>query len=566
MRFINNLPIGKKIFTIVIILGLTQVLIAAFAILKMKDISAEFDTMNNISIPLEREVSATSQWQLKKAAALEGLMYAAKSGQKRKVIKEYFATIEMITEKNTESLQKISAIIDEAESESLSAGILTDLAKLRENTTVVLEQQQNYQAYVDSAIKIIKRGGAMNGGGYLSNEERDQLKEIEANLFITLESMQATIDNITERSVANVESVQGNSIISLLAMAIASLVIGVLISRAIISNIVTPIKEVMATLSGMAENNDLTQRMNFASKDEVGAMGKTFNSFVEKLQSVIVGIASASEELSTAADETSVVSNRTNQNIAQQKNDTIQVASAITEMTSTVQEVALSAEKATVAANKGGDDSQNGRLVVGEIVKAINLLASEINSSTSVIKNLKSDSENIGTVLDVIKSIAEQTNLLALNAAIEAARAGEQGRGFAVVADEVRSLAQKTQDSTKEIETLIVTLQQGSDRAVNSMEQNRTSIEGLVTKAVTANDSLNAITDSVGSITKINEMIATAAEEQSQVVREINQNVQSIQEVSENTAEGSQQVSNASLKIAQLSEKLKGMVRQFKVS
>ncbi|KKM56711.1 hypothetical protein LCGC14_1551420, partial [marine sediment metagenome] len=378
--------------------------------------------------------------------------------------------------------------------------------------------------------------------------------------------MQATIDNITERSVANVESVQGNSIISLLAMAIASLVIGVLISRAIISNIVTPIKEVMATLSGMAENNDLTQRMNFASKDEVGAMGKTFNSFVEKLQSVIVGIASASEELSTAADETSVVSNRTNQNIAQQKNDTIQVASAITEMTSTVQEVALSAEKATVAANKGGDDSQNGRLVVGEIVKAINLLASEINSSTSVIKNLKSDSENIGTVLDVIKSIAEQTNLLALNAAIEAARAGEQGRGFAVVADEVRSLAQKTQDSTKEIETLIVTLQQGSDRAVNSMEQNRTSIEGLVTKAVTANDSLNAITDSVGSITKINEMIATAAEEQSQVVREINQNVQSIQEVSENTAEGSQQVSNASLKIAQLSEKLKGMVRQFKVS
>ena len=295
-------------------------------------------------------------------------------------------------------------------------------------------------------------------------------------------------------------------------------------------------------------------------------MGKTFNRFVEKLQSLVISITQASEQLSTAAEETSVVSISTNKNIAKQKNETVHVASAITEMTATVQEVAISAEKASEAAIKGDKDSESGRKVVEEIVASINNLAAEINTSTSVIKTLKSDSENIGTVLDVIKSIAEQTNLLALNAAIEAARAGDQGRGFAVVADEVRSLAQKTQDSTKEIEDLILTLQQGSDNAVNSMALNQKSIEGLVSKAVDATNSLKEITNSVSSITEMNTLIATAAEQQSHVVNEINSNVHNIQQVSENTAEGSEQVSQASQEIAQLSEKLTSMVRQFKVS
>jgi methyl-accepting chemotaxis protein len=329
---------------------------------------------------------------------------------------------------------------------------------------------------------------------------------------------------------------------------------------------VTPIKEVMNTLSAMAKDNDLTKRMHFTSTDEVGAMGRTFNDFVEKLQSLVVGIASASEQLSTAAEQTSIVTSSTNENVAKQKNETSQVASAITEMTATVQEVALNAEKASQAAINGGKDSEKGRMVVGEIVASINQLASEINTSTTVIRDLKSGSENIGTVLVVIKNIAEQTNLLALNAAIEAARAGEQGRGFAVVADEVRSLAQKTQDSTKQIETLISNLQQGSDHAVTSMEQNRNSIEGLVSKAVNATESLNAITHSVNAITDMNTLIATSAEEQSYVVNEINHNVLNIQMVSEDTAHGAEQVAEASQRIAELSETLGKMVRQFKVS
>lgn len=566
MQFIKNLPIGKKIFSVVVILGLTQLLISAFAIFKMNDISSEFSVIYQMSLPLEKNVAEARQLQLKKASELQTLMIDAKSGARRKVIKEHFSNIEAITLQTNQAMQDIVAILNASKDKALDADLQADVASLEENTAKVVEQQANYQKYVDSAIQIIKRGGSMSGGGYLSKDEQAQLVAIEAKLFESLQAMQASIDNITNRSVTNVKDVQSSSLLSLIAMAVVSLVVGIFISKIIISNIVTPIKGVMSVLTTMAQDNDLTKRMNFASKDEVGAMGNAFNSFVEKLQKLVMGITDASEQLSTAAEETSVVSRSTNQNIAQQKNETTHVASAITQMTATVQEVANSAEKASAAAIKGDKDSESGRQVVEEIVASINNLADEINSSTSVIRTLKSDSENIGTVLDVIKNIAEQTNLLALNAAIEAARAGDQGRGFAVVADEVRSLAQKTQDSTKEIEDLILTLQQGSDNAVSSMELNKTSIEGLVAKAVNATNSLKEITNSVSSITEMNTLIATAAEQQSHVVNEINNNVLNIQQVSENTAEGSEQVSQASQEIAQLSERLTNMVRQFKVS
>lgn len=337
MQLINNLPIGRKIFTIVIILGLTQIIISTFAIFKMNDIASEFNVLNDIAMPLEKLVATTSKLQLQKEARLERIQRAAKSGARRKIIKEHIQALTDITALNELALKDSLAILDTAEAQPLQDDLRQDIMTLKEYTGQVMLKQSDYQAYVDGVVKVIKRGGSMAGGGYLSDEEQAKLEQIGASLFADLETMQVSLDHITQRTVENAKNVQNASLFSLIAISIASLLIGVLISQIIIKAIVSPIKEVMNTLNSMAQNNDLTKRMNFISEDEVGAMGKTFNNFVEKLQGLVSGIADSSEQLSTTAEETSVVSVSTNNNIAQQKNDTIQVASAITQMTATVQ-------------------------------------------------------------------------------------------------------------------------------------------------------------------------------------------------------------------------------------
>ena len=259
------------------------------------------------------------------------------------------------------------------------------------------------------------------------------------------------------------------------------------------------------------------------------------------------------------------ITEETSSGVESQKDETVQVASAITQMTATVQEVANNAESATSAAADADSEAKAGNQIVSSTVQAISELATEVESSASVIEKLKGDSENIGAVLDVIKGIAEQTNLLALNAAIEAARAGEQGRGFAVVADEVRTLAQRTQESTAEIENLINALQGGAEEAVTVMTRSRDRASHTVEQAKHAGESLSSITRAVGTILQLNTQIATAAEEQSSVSEEINRNVINIQDISEQTASGAEQTASASAELARLGEQLQNLVGQFKV-
>ncbi len=310
---------------------------------------------------------------------------------------------------------------------------------------------------------------------------------------------------------------------------------------------------------------DLTVQVNLDSHDEMSTIAHRFNAMTEKFNALIQQVISSSGQLATASEEVSSVATESASNVERQRHETDQVATAINEMTATVQEVANNASNAAGAAANADNETRGGKAVVENTSKVIAELAHEIENAAEVIKGVEQDSETIGGVLDVIKGIAEQTNLLALNAAIEAARAGEQGRGFAVVADEVRTLASRTQESASEIESMIDKLQAGSHDAVKVMEKSRERAQTGVEQANEAAQSLDAINRAVSTITEMNTQIASAAEEQSAVSEEINRNVSSISQISEQTASGSEQTTNAANELARLASDLQNLVSQFKI-
>lgn len=347
---------------------------------------------------------------------------------------------------------------------------------------------------------------------------------------------------------------------------LATLILGALIAAFIARQIVVPLNRAVDAMNEIAEGDgDLTQRLDESGNNEISRLAHAFNNFAEKVRGMVSQVYGSTTQLASAAEEMSLVMEETKRDTLQQQSETSQVVTAMNEMTATVQEVARHATEAATAASNADHASVDGKKVVLSTMNAIEALSSEVHSAANVISQLEKDSENIGTVLDVIKGIAEQTNLLALNAAIEAARAGEQGRGFAVVADEVRTLASRTQQSTQEIQTMIENLQVGAQSAVKVMDESRAKAEDSVSQAAKAGGSLEEITHSVSQINDMNTQIATAAEEQSAVAEEINRNIVNISEIVDRTADGANQTSIASEELASLAAQLQQLVNQFKV-
>ncbi len=352
------------------------------------------------------------------------------------------------------------------------------------------------------------------------------------------------------------------SIVVGLATALLLGVVGVLIGNSITRNISAVIHSLKEMASG---EGDLTTRLRSDSNDEIGTLVEEFNAFVAKLQGVISEVTGSTARVATAAGEMKHVSEMSVVGMNSQQQEINQVVTAMAEMTRSVEGVSDSASRAASTASTASTEADAGKRVVEENMQAISSLAEEVENAAEVIQELESHSEAIGKVLNVIRDIAEQTNLLALNAAIEAARAGEQGRGFAVVADEVRTLATRTHDSTREVHDLINHLQTGTKNAVQTMVQGREQAQASVTQAARVGESLQRIAQGVNEISAMNEQIANAAEEQRAVTQEINNNIVNLGQVVNQVTQDARTAEGDSEKLAQLAEQLRAQISVFRI-
>ncbi|GAB1115312.1 MAG: methyl-accepting chemotaxis protein [Shewanella algae] len=392
----------------------------------------------------------------------------------------------------------------------------------------------------------------------------NQVETDKKNVNQAMGALSGAIETLTnEINAKTLASIDSASMQTLLVVLVA-IVVAIAVSIAVVKPLTASLNRINQALNILA-SGDLTHKLDDSGQDEFAELSRNCNRLIDSLRGLIRGILDRSNQLAAAAEQTSAVTSQTTIGIQEQKSQVDQVATATTELSSSAQQVSHSADHALNQIKQADEEAQHMRMIAEENRRTIEALAEEVAKAGQVINKVHSDSDAIGSILDVIRGIAEQTNLLALNAAIEAARAGEQGRGFAVVADEVRNLASRTQESTQEIQQMIQVLQTGTQEAVAVMEQGRAQANSCVAKTEQANQALEAISESVHQAFDAGTQIANAAQEQNLVSQQVSEKLKHIALISEETASGADQTAQSSHQVAQLAEELQASVGEFKV-
>lgn len=564
-RLLKKFSITAKIVGVSAFLLALMLISSGYAIFSMTKIGSELKAIAEKDIPMTKLLTSITEHQLEQAILFER---AVRFGDLLKIEESAASHFKQNIHDFEQLDHKVSGEIRKGE--ALAELIMTDLSHGKKTAEefahiddVLKEIEQQHKSFGDHAQEVfiqLAKGNIHEVEPLVEKVEAEEDKLIEG-----LEALLTEIEIFTEQAMLQAEDHEHHATWVLSILLLLATVLGIGLSWSVVRSVSGQLNNMIDSLKTIT-SGDLTERIVIEGNDHLAQMNKSLRDMQQQLLKIISTIKSTTEQLAAAAEETSVIVNETKTHIQQQQTETDMVATAMNEMTATVQEISRSISDTANAADNANKETATGNQLVRKTGHAIQELADEILSSSSIINEVENESKTIGSVLDVIRGIAEQTNLLALNAAIEAARAGEQGRGFAVVADEVRTLAGRTQTATEEINQMILTLQNGSRKAVDAMNKSCEQAKLAVEQANQAGDSIGTITGSVENIHQMSEQIASAAEEQNAVSEEINRNIVSINDIAADSVVSSDQISEASSDLARMATELQDMVSSFKVA
>jgi methyl-accepting chemotaxis protein len=537
---LRNMNIAPRAFLGFALIGSLMLFLGIFALNQMGKIRAATVTISTDNIPSIQSISEFTQQMLR----LQVLSYRLVVNRGPEVQAKTRESLEL----SNQQIERIRGTYEK----------LVSSPQEREAYEHYLKLLAEYRQ-LEERLKELSRNNRLDElQAMLNNELMSNSQQINKvlNLLVQINSQRSREAN---QQAAEEYASAFNLAVALLALSTTlTMVFAWLLTR----SITRPIANALHAAEHIAEG-DLTQAIRVDGRDEPGRLLQAMASMQEKLRQTLLHISGSASQLASAAEELNSVTDESARGLTQQNNEIEQAATAVNEMTCAVEEVARNAVSTAGASNDATQSASEGRNLVRETVSAIELMSSEVQSSANRISELAEESRDIGKVLDVIRGLADQTNLLALNAAIEAARAGDAGRGFAVVADEVRALAHRTQQSTSEIESMIGSIQNGTEHAVESMRTSTERAESTLTIARGADDALDTINTAVSEINERNLVIASAAEEQAQVAREVDRNLVNIRDLSVQSATGANQTSDASHELARLAVDLNSMVARF---
>ena len=537
---LRNINIAPRAFLGFALIGGLMLVLGVFALNQMSKIRAAGEDIASASVPSVKSLDEFTQLTLR----LRVLSYRLLTNREPDVQQKTYELFELRHQQIRATQKVYEPLIDGPVERAAYDQYLQLLGQYRQ-----LEEQ----------MKSLSR----------NNQVEDLRKMLNTELLANSEAVNTALARLleintqqiaeTSHEAAEQYSSAFNLVVGLLVLASG---LTLLFAWLLTNSITKPIANALQAAEAIAEGN-LTRPITVDGEDEAGRLLLAMSKMQEKLRDTLQRISGSATQLASAAEELNSVTDESARGLTQQNNEIEQAATAVNEMTSAVEEVARNAVSTSEASKNATTSAGDGRDLVQETVSAIERMSADVQSTASLIGELANESRDIGKVLDVIRGLADQTNLLALNAAIEAARAGEAGRGFAVVADEVRALAHRTQQSTSEIERMIGSIQSGTEHAVNSMRNSTERAESTLNIARGAGLSLDTINNAIVEINERNLVIASAAEEQAQVAREVDRNLVNIRDLSVQSATGASQTSAASNELSRLAVDLNGMVGRF---